>query len=343
VLEYARQLSSEGNQNYFFAGTDNGLQVFSVNGNGFNANTLGTLDNAPFTSGSWTSVGKFIGSSVIDVKTSGQSLYVLTQELTENPKNPFIYSLYNISFQPTISAMFTSSNISLIARTGVDIFANVNSFYAIQIIATGNPNANPENKEQLILATNQGLFYSDADQSAGTGIIQATDQTDADWQVINGTNKTVYYTLSGMDVPIRNTVWPSTIEDQFLAKTFERSAILQLSGNGNATGNAFVAPTFDPEFFNANQSIPAFKTIDPITYFWSDGARRYFILKLVSDPVNKNQIAVIPFDPINWTLPKPTVLTMPIVDTTNRFYFIKMIGATGILVAGTDRGIIGLQ
>ena len=77
VLEYARQLTGSAT-NYFFAGTQNGLFVFSDSGNGFDVSTMGNLNAAPFSNGSWQLAPNIIGS-VINVKTTGNVLYVLAQ------------------------------------------------------------------------------------------------------------------------------------------------------------------------------------------------------------------------------------------------------------------------
>src|SRR6185369_1455785 len=94
-LEYSRRTFLEGSSNYFFAGTDKGLYVFSVAGNGFNVNTLSTLDQAPFSTGSWEAVTQIAGS-VVTITTSGKSLYVLTFESTAQA--PLKNKLYCIPF-----------------------------------------------------------------------------------------------------------------------------------------------------------------------------------------------------------------------------------------------------
>src|SRR5439155_11921420 len=186
----------------------------------------------------------------------------------------------------------------------VGVFANVAQMYGMQIIATGNPTgANPENKEQLILATNQGLFKSDATQAGlSRGIPDATIQTAANWTFIPGTNTIMFFGVAGIDTPIRHTVWPFSTHDELGANTFEKSKIRQLSGTGNSTGTAASIDTFVPTDFNALGSPPAFKFFDPITYFFSDGTRRFFIINPTDAPATENKIMVSPFDVTDWNV-----------------------------------------
>ena len=349
AVEYSRTSTTAGddqNLNYFFAGTENGLFVFAdTNGNGFDACTLDTLNNQPFTNRFWQKIETITGS-VIDIKTSGNgNLYVLT--FASSCEEPIKSTLYSIPFTNNIATMFAAGNIRTIAQTGVAIFETIKEFFGIQIIATDDPtSANPADAEQLVLATNQGLFRSNADQAGGDGIQDALNQTAADWQLIPTTDTTMFNGIAGIDTPIRHTVWPFSIEDEQFCQTFERGIIHQLSAHGNETGNApcfnLIFP-FIPEEFNAFPLTDPFKLLDPITFFFSDGGRRFFIFNRTQDPPCKNKIGVIPFCIPEWNVTKPRVLTHPVLDTICRFYWIKQIGVSGLLMAGTGTGVVALE
>lgn len=356
VLEYSRTSTSADNDPtrtnfcFFFAGTENGLFVFSdSDGSGFDPSTLSTLNLAPFTGRSWRKMDSITGS-VIDIKTSGadRTLYVVTS--TTTPTTPLQSTLFSIPFTDNTNTMFALGNINTIAQTGVGVFANVIQFYGIQIVATGDPRmANPENKEQLILATNQGLFRSAASQAGSASVATVTTQAAADWQLVEAsatqtTRTTAFFGIAGADTPVRQTTWPFSIQDESGFMTFNRGSIHQFSGNGNTGGTAALFNSFFiPVQFNAHTISPLFNTLFPIIYFFSDGGRRFFIFNRTSDPADVVRIGVLPFDIADWNIVQPDILTNPTLAVIPRFYWVKQIGATGIVMAGKGDGVIGLE
>jgi hypothetical protein len=343
VLEYSRRTAAEGDTNYFFAGTENGLYAFSDDGNGFNATTLGLLNEAPFINGEWSKID-IIPGAVIDIKTSGAKLYVLTQE--KSKEQPFIITLYSIEFQDTLATMFDEPNLTIIAQNNIDNFADISAFFAVAIISTGDPSNAllTPTKEQLILATSDGLFQSNADQNPGNGIIDATSQSDANWELINGTDGTAFNGIGFMDVPTAYTVWPISIADSnHHFRTFDRSNINQLSGTGNADGTQAEIGTLEPEFFNANSSNCAFNTLYPITYFWSDGGRRFFLINRTTSGAPGAQIAVLPFNVDESNIQQMTPLANAAFQQFRSANWIRSIGATGLIIAGTNQGVVGLE
>ena len=147
-----------------------------------------------------------------------------------------------------------------------------------------------------------------------------------------------------MDTPVRNTSWPFSIQDQSGFSTFDRGSIHQFSGIGNSGGTATAFNTFFvPEKFNARPQSATFKTLHPIIYFFSDGGRRFFIYNRTSDPANQIKIGVLPFDVTDWNVAQIDILNNPTLENVNQIYLLKQIGATGILMAGTGTGVIGLD
>ncbi len=147
-----------------------------------------------------------------------------------------------------------------------------------------------------------------------------------------------------MTTPIRSTVWPFSIEDQKRFQTFERSSIHQLSSSGSQTGDAAIFNGFVPTQFNAQDSTDKFSTLDPITYFWSDGARRFFVFNRLTDPATQNKLGVLPFDVNKFSVATATILdNHPVLNTINRFFWAQTIGTTGFMMAGTEQGIVALE
>lgn len=333
-LEYARRLTGEGNQNYFFAGTENGLFVFAdSNGNGFNVNQLTYLNVAPF-NGTWHKIPT-INDSVIAVKTRGYALYLLTRETTTHNIQS---TLYRIPFTTNIATMFAPGNIYTIGETQTGIFSMTHLFFGIEIISTSDF----ANKEQLVLATNDGLFRSEANQTgANTGISGATNQTDANWNRIVQTDTTLYTGITGIDnTQFPTTVWPISVQDENDLLTCERSSIHQVSGTSIVNPFRFI-----PQNFNAYGTTDPFVTLSPIRSFWTDGARRFFIINRLIDKSTENKIMIFPWDTYLWnvTQPEQHIVINPIVSSIPRFYWANQIGVTGILLVGTNNGVIALE
>lgn len=345
VLEYSRRTVDEGDTNYFFAGTDNGLFVFTqTNGTGFNVEDLTALNQDPFIHGHWQKISEIAGS-VIDIKTSGQALYLLTFETSA--ATPLANKLYKVTFEDTIEDMFNPfMNIRVLAQTQTEpVFDTVRLFTGIQIIATGDPTDADiaAEKEQLVLATNQGLYKSNADQMNNhRGIADADSQDEANWEIVQNTTNTMYTGISGIETPIRHTTWPIQVQDQHGCASFDASDIEQLNGNGDPTDNQTSEIGFAPLFFNASVDMPPFNALLPITYFFSDGARRFFIVNPTALSSNQTKLSVIPFDTQEWHVVSPHILRYPALQAIQRFFWVQTIGMSGLVLAGTNRGVIGL-
>lgn len=352
-LEYSRTFT-----NFFFAGSDKGLFAFAdIDGNGFPVNNLRWLDLPPFTTNSWHKITTIPGA-VLDIKTSGAVpvLYVLVTETLLEKCNPTRSTLYSIPFTDNINTMFNESNLNIIAQTGVGIFNDVRQFFGVQIISTGLASnitpPLPEDTQQLILATNHGLYKTDKVPQSPPPI----DQEEANWELISdpqdpsGTQSYMFNGIAGIDTPIKHTVWPISLRAIDCCKKLEHGRVDQI--NGSSAEIAFTNPeigTFLPEpfMYNATQATPsivrAFNAFPPITYFWSDGARRFFIVRRTQDCPGINRIIVSPYDIAEWNVTTPILLSNPALSQETWFYWIKQIGATGILMAGTERGVVGLR
>jgi hypothetical protein len=344
TLEYARRgdvILMEDKGNYFYAGTQNGLFVFAdPQGNAINVNAFGNLNEPPFSTGMWFKAPN-INGSVVDIKTTGNTLYVLTVNSTAAA--PLQGTLYRIPFASTVNTMFAPGNIITIAQTmTAPVFNAVLRFTGIQIISTDPLGST----EQVVLATNRGIY-----QSAKVGGVQiAANQTDANWQLVNNSGSNFYLGIGGMNtsVPIAppSTVWPFNLQDPLGLKTFNRGSIYQLNGSRDASPFAFVPPFFNSITSSAPSS--PFATLDPITYFWSDGGRRFFIINPSQQGCvspTGNTLLVLPYDTTDWdvTQPDQDIGMDPILNTIDSYNWVQDIGATGIIMAGTNQGVVGLE
>ena len=168
VLEYSRPDSGNPDQCYFFAGTDNGLYTYALEGGGF---PLASLDIDTLSDGQWIKIPEF-SDPIIDIKTTGLSLYIVTRTVK---KGTMTSTVYRVNFENTVDQMFT--NTYVLAQSGVAPFENAPAFTGIQPVTVA---ASGETiyAEQLLLATNNGLFGSNALVAVGAeGIANATDQT----------------------------------------------------------------------------------------------------------------------------------------------------------------------
>lgn len=340
ALEYSRQASGLNN-NYFFAGADKGLYVFTdSNGNGFNEQTLSTLNVAPFNTRSWVKEASIPGA-IMDIKTSGNKLYVLA--FTSTPAQPFNSILYSIPFATTTTAMFAAPII--LAQTATNpVFGTTAYFTSIEIISTNNTGTT----EQLLLGTNTGLYRS----TRVGGVQAATSQTDAAWSQLD---PSFYTDIAGMDnawhavypaptndVTSRATAWPISLQDQNNLKTFENSDVQQLVATTAGAGPF----NFVPTFFNSNEvNNTNFTTLPKIFRFWSDGNRRFFIVNLLQDPISINHLMVLPFNTAASNVPNAgnQILSTSALTTVKTFHWVQAIGQSGIILAGTNSGVIALE
>jgi hypothetical protein len=344
VLEYSRT-NTNTTRCYFFAGTDNGLYVYCNNNNeGF---MLSELNVETLSQGIWVKVAAF-PDPIIDIKTTGLSLYIVSRSVKECKMASTVSC---VDFEDTIQDMFNQTYT--LAQSGQGIFENAPAFTGIQPVAV-QVEDNQLIAEQLVLATNDGLFASHSDLTIfPEGTAQATTQEDAAWARVpeqrwkpnSKINHTTFFEgIAGIDTPIPSTVWPISVEDLCGSRTYRNSWIYQLSND--ATGLEPFWNKFVPSFFNAIVRNSAFEQINPISYFWSDGARRFFVISRPEESTTRNRLMSFPFNTLEWRVCAPgrTILLFdPYVTATKRFFWVKQIGITGILMAGANNGVIALE
>jgi hypothetical protein len=350
-VEYSKREAPD--KNFFFAGTENGLFVFShQTGEGFTSNDLKTFDTPPFTNGIWHKADAITGT-IIDMKCAGNALYIISSEM--DILTPFKTMLYTIPFSTILNnepvshtnmhTLCAPSNIHAIAQSNKGFFSNVTSFSGIGIISTGTEDAQNDNsadkREQLVLATSNGLFKTNANQQDEVVIIfsgsaDAHNEDHAHWSVIPGTEKT-FIGIATIDAPVQHTVWPFSFEDDKKLKTYNKSCIHQISGSEDPLCGADQATigTCNQPF--KNNTVLLNQHFDPISFFWTDGARRFFIFNQRAVPSSK-KIGI--FD--SNTATEPFIISNSTVDHLKNFFWIKAIGTSGLILAGTDQGVIEL-
>jgi hypothetical protein len=285
----------------------------------------------------WVKAPNILGS-VIDIKTLGNQLYILSSYSA--PGRPYNSILYSVTFATSVTAMFAAPFI--LAQTGANSFVTTQQFAAIELIATTSDSST----EQIVLATNTGLYQS---TTAG-GVQAATSDATAAWLRLDSA---FYRGMNGQDPAVSSgqffdgdssggphTVWPWSIADARGKGTFDRSSIHQLNGATNAGPYELI-----PEPFNANVTFPRFTTLPSINYFWSDGARRFFIIRRPNGCPSFGSMMVLPFNVIEWDVVNPAdnILVDPTLSTVQSFYWVKQIGTTGIVMAGTNKGVVALE
>jgi len=344
-LEYSRRLTSTAQeQQTFLAGGPSGLYAYLSTDSipqGFIADAnLNNLNQFPFSEFTWKKVYGIKGS-VIDIKSTGDAFYVLTQQMSY--KNSLKSVLYSIPFTSThMGEIVSESNISIIAVSSTFIpnadLKKAKIFFGIQVITRDEGQI-----KELLLATNHGIYTSDTE----TGIDTTRDQQEAGWKPVDTSDSSMYNTLFGIDTDTPSTVWPIRVADQQYCKTFIKSQVAQLNGSAQEDN----LPTFNPINSNAAKTDDytidqAFKFFEPITHFYSDGARRFFA---INSPdcyyCTRNRLFVIPFDIVEWNIKKPTtqVLIERVLKQQKQFFWTKTIGASGLLMAGTEKGVVALD
>lgn len=352
ALEYSRRLNTDTNENYFFAGTTNGLYVFanvsgsgSV-GDGFTiSSSVNGLDSEPFSTSAWFKADNISGS-ILAIKTIGLSLYILTQEV-----NPFRCTLYRVNFMDNIDDMFADSNIYTLARTGADTFKDIGFLYDIGIISMST---NPTTQEQIVLATSKGLYFTRKANGSNT----ATSDSDALWLNLESTNDEMQIPFLSITTPdngllnnnvamsfniISTTMWATGLVDPLNNTTYNKTKLFQIVGTeaGIAASNVQRIPRI---FTNLGENA-GFTTVDPGNRFFTDGARRFFIINSPLNPTGGKNLFIQPFDTDTWHLASQSngIVRDQQLQNIEAMYWIHQIGATGTIFMGTEKGVYTLD
>ena len=342
TLEYSRRNFSTDNpeENFFFAGTSNGLYAFAASdksGFGIKANTVNALNADPF-DGEWFSIDTITGS-VIAIRSTGRALYILTQTTTPTLKS-IIYKVY---FTANINTMFAISNIITIAQTG-DTSTPTFPFTNFKDITVFNDIAVNDTKEQLLVATSNGIYRSFT--TNGINHASVTSPTLAQWDSIDLSKNSLPFlgisvpdnTLvkSNIDQTINpTTCWPFALVDPTDNKLFNKGCIYQVGSDSTDVSD------FTPLDFSSEEMSVTFNALEPIINMYTDGGRRFFVLNRDA----QNTLAILPFANVIWNIQGQPyiIINDPQLVGIKAIYWIRQIGATGLLLMGTDKGVYTLS
>ncbi|RTL07072.1 hypothetical protein EKK58_02745 [Candidatus Dependentiae bacterium] len=338
-LEY----TSGNSNNYFIAGSQAGLYIFAdqLTGKGFAPADLALLNESPFSNGSWQlAPAKELQKAIVQVICAENNIYIITFDPTDTT-NSYNLIAINPAGKTSIQDTFNDANIRVLATSNKDRFKGTVSFNNCAIIHNGAETTQAFlMPEQIILATSQGMWITNASTSAtNKGSADAQNEEDANWQPFNELTNQFFNGIGTIDTPIQHTIWPFYVSSSSSCSNSLNSILTQTSQSIKTTP----PPPFDPINFNPNISPFSLNTLDPIVYFWTDGARRFFIFTISSFQTNLSRIAVIPFSTPQQTINQPYFINDPAINSDGKFYWVRAIGDLGIILAGTDSGVTALQ
>lgn len=338
-LEY----TSGNSNNYFIAGSQAGLYIFAnqSTGKGFAPADLTVLNEPPFSSGAWQlAPAKELQKAIISVVCAENNIYAITFD-PSNTTNSYNLIAINPAGKTSVQDTFSDANIRVLATSNKDTFEGIENFNSCAIIHNGSETTQPSlMPEQIVLATNQGMWITNAStEGIDKGTASSQNETDANWQSFNELTSQFFNGIGTIDTPIQHTVWPFYLTNLSACANSLNSILTQTSQSFKTTP----PPPFDPINFNTNTLFSSLNTFDPIVYFWTDGARRFFIFTTSSFPSSTSKIAVIPFSTTKQTLNQPYFINTPAINSDTQFYWIRSIGDLGIILAGTDSGVTALQ
>ena len=115
----------------------------------------------------------------------------------------------------------------------------------------------------------------------------------------------------------------------------------QLNGDTDAGPYQFIPLLFDA--INAATN-PMFTTLPLFSYFWSDGARRIATVDNIGSSCAPEDLLSLPYDTIAWNVNNidKSLLDDPTLNKSTAFYWVKQIGVSGLLMTGTNNGVMAL-
>ncbi|NBQ17703.1 hypothetical protein EBU24_05290, partial [bacterium] len=344
VLGYSGGLIDAANtQGLFFAGTKNGLYVWAANGGGVGANnaTLGNLNAGAFspTACSWQKVLGVFGE-VVAFKTRGTDpgtkMYVLTRDTSGGTTVvDRLYSMVQASTAAALTPVLIATSGT--SAVGSDLTA-AKLFYDCEVF-----NIVGGNTEQVVLATNNGLYRS----TTVGGVQGAVSQATALWTLMTTpASGSVYNKLfvSGLSRGVTNVVATNWVDDALSERVYDRSGLHQICFDDAITTPA-EKPTDD---FISDTAQPT--SLSRLTDYWSDGARRFMItfndrLDYSTDRLNSLQLLPYRTAVTEWNTMNEMAVPLGFSMTRKhtRFNWVHSIGAGGQILVGTNAGVLSME
>ena len=328
---------------YFFAGTDNGLYVYATTAGhaGFNtaaAGGLTTLQAAPFTDAyEWRkmNINNFTGA-VSSIESDGENIFVVEQDTTV--KNSAISRIWKIILANDVTTM--EDNTTKIAKSGTANIPTNAIITGLKLITNYNGAAGIHGG---VISTNAGVFRT-ADAQALSDIDPANPVYN--WVAVEDSPKAYHSAYSPKRTPIQgnnedgvnHNVWGIALADDNRNLEYFQNSTLQQFGFPSELNNGAATP---PSFTNGNMATGTDQLtyIDRTTNFWTDGGRRFFTRFDARENIN-NSLRSLPYYAQEWAMTHPE--SFPELSSISRIYWMENISGLGIVLAGTDDGVISL-
>ncbi len=340
---------------YAWANTATGAGATPCGNHGFYFTNAGPLDPTLF---SWQKVPNITGIPM-RIESKGNSTYVLTRAVAQN--GVMVDTLYRIPALLTTVADLGVSAV-IIAQSATEELASALQFLDFCIISATT--VSPENAEQILLATNNGLYVSEK----VAGVQVATSQADAAWTaqaigtipVTTHAIKSIYNLIASPD-RTRNPSSPIVAYDRSGVVQDPTTQTITIVDPGNTlehstlqricfSSNAMAAASLPSTDYTSSDTI-FFPFLSPIQKYWSDGGRRLYAAQSASSDGHINGLFSLPFNvgtedityPNDWYATSELRPLQNYLQHTLMIYWIAMVGDSGVLMAGTSTGVIALE
>lgn len=344
ALGYSRVDVGAGTNNYFFAGTDNGLYVWALTHNlpanqtGFN-NAAGftDLNTLPFGGTySWqkmTFAGNNITGAVTAIESNGTHLFVVEQDVST--VGAIVSKLHKIQIAANVGLMVQAGATHvIIAQSGLYGIPDKTIFTGFAVVSS----TGARDYSFGLLTTSSGLYGSD-------GTIHDFDPAANVWVAVDATKA---FTLEkgikrvptvAPDVDGKGQC-PSVASFANEGSGYWQKSALNNVGIDWAAGHAWNLSQLKA-YVNASAANggSGLTYLDRLTTFWTDGGRRLFA---TYDPtVSGNTLQSMPFATTEWGMSGPEIIAeLADVSCIN---WIENISGSGILMVGTDKGVATLE
>lgn len=320
---------------FLCAGTKNGFYVYAHTdtGAGFRPDTpFGALNAAPFNDTfSWQKITNITGQVRAITGVGGtSSIYVLTKDIDGNGQP--VDKVFQIRVGTTVAnlnvlntRLFTLATSSTFA-VGSDL-THAQLFFDIAVI----PNNENITDAALFLATSNGLYKSHPE------IDDKDNQAEAGWSNMNteGVPCDNIFTPAFTQYP--RTFFATHWSDTLGKKTYSDATLFQYTYNNPSE----VIPS--SYITNATTKMPIFRSISAMM---NDGTRRFMVMQPAEGDGTYNKLYMLPYvcDSLNWNYSAGLrgLEDNVVLKNVSIIYWIQLIGATGIIYAGTDKGVIAL-
>jgi len=339
-LGFSRNFENQTTKGYFLAGTDNGLYVYTDdNDQGFDGNNgLTTLQAAPFDAPSnftWKRIAEnLITGPVTSIECDGFNIYIVEQDITT--QGGITSKLWKFPLTNDTNTMVAAVNVPIAQSDSGDIPTNT-IFTGFRLVT----NRIGQNARAGILSTNKGIYRSIPDLTAVTlaSNWEPIDETQAYHSLYSPKRTPTAADLEAGRDGVNHKVWGIALaDDDRELNYYQNSRFYQFNTNAARTNiTLFANAGYTSGDLLAPATSPTY--LDRSLYFWSDGARRFYT-RFNADETVYNALRSLPYYGAEWAMTEPHVFSELLSIT--RIHWIENISGLGIVLAGTDTGVISL-